>query len=421
MRTSRVKGYRIIFRLKRFIEIEGETVDLYEAIKSGKKTSEWRNASSYWTRIFFGSNIPESMCKECSFEHLCNGQRGDDCPTLDFTKYLRGKMRRAWFIVGFPKDNLPRLEADITAVLYHPRTNQFEIKFKNVVEIMVASHDQLPNGKHFKCPKSGLTFHCAYCHRVRCAVCSPCEGCALINREELGRCQIYLEWEKNTRKRRAENKLHTPFPKCEVTKAVLNLFNEAERFLIENGFEREIEWCDHRPDFEDLGGNDFLREYAWVVFNSGMRNSVISAKWEALKKAFHYFIVPYIVENENEVMRDALNVFGNYKKVVAVIDTARKIHKEGYFKTIKPQIRADSIHYLSQLPFIGKVTKYHLARNLGFDYIKPDRHLVRLAKKFDITPEEMCNIIHNKTGRRLGTIDVILWRFCEQKGQMRLR
>jgi len=35
-------------------------------------------------------------------------------------------------------------------------------------------------------------------------------------------------------------------------------------------------------------------------------------------------------------------------------------------------------------------------------------------------PFEFCDIIRKETGRRLGVIDVILWRFMEQQGQSRL-
>lgn len=199
----------------------------------------------------------------------------------------------------------------------------------------------------------------------------------------------------------------------------VELFFDAEKFLRENGFGREIDWCDKRPSFDELTERDFLREYAWVVFNSGMRNAVIEAKWPDLCKAFFYFDVLRILEAEDEALNNALKIFGNYKKVYAVIETAQKIHGEGYLH-FRSQLKKTPLEFLDSLPFIGKVTKFHLARNLGFDYVKPDRHLVRLADKYAMTPSELCSWIHEKTGRRLGTIDVVLWRFCEQRGQTRL-
>jgi len=200
----------------------------------------------------------------------------------------------------------------------------------------------------------------------------------------------------------------------------LELFTKAEQFVRANGFGWEVDWCDTRLSLDEMDEQRFLYEYAWVVFNSGMRNRVIMNKWEDLRKAFHYFIAFQIVSDKNEVRKRALSVFGNKKKVDAVISTAQRIIDEGFEKSIRAKIEENPLDYLDEFPFIGNITKYHLARNLGFDYVKPDRHLVRLASKFDMTPFQLCELIHQKTGRRLGTIDVILWRFCEQDGQQSL-
>ena len=95
-------------------------VNLYEEIKAGRKTSEWRDASEYWSRILAGE--PRS-----SFDY----DYGD-------IHNLTGRLEvsKAWFVVGYPKGNLPRLEADITALIFHRNSDQFEIKFNNVKEKM---------------------------------------------------------------------------------------------------------------------------------------------------------------------------------------------------------------------------------------------------------------------------------------------
>jgi len=65
----------------------------------------------------------------------------------------------------------------------------------------------------------------------------------------------------------------------------------------------------------------------------------------------------------------------------------------------------------------GPITKYHLARNLGVDCVKPDRHLARLAERFGYgTPDAMCRAIQDELGGRLGTIDAVLWRYCNLRG-----
>ena len=117
---------KIIFNLKRFWLLPadyhtGETskiVNLYEEIKAGRKTSEWRNFSPYWQRRLL----------------FCSGLKALSKKPIDCTKDL--KSSKAWFVVGYPKGNLPRLEADIVGLIYHPQSEQFEIKFANVREII---------------------------------------------------------------------------------------------------------------------------------------------------------------------------------------------------------------------------------------------------------------------------------------------
>jgi len=91
----------VFLHLKRFWTYpNGETVDLYEEIKSGRKTSEWREPTNYWiTRLL-----------------------------------LEPQPKHACFVVGYPKNNLPRLEADISLIFYHVFDNQIEIQFENVKE-----------------------------------------------------------------------------------------------------------------------------------------------------------------------------------------------------------------------------------------------------------------------------------------------
>ncbi len=103
---------RIIFNLKRLWEVEGKTVDLYEEIKSGRKTIEYRDCTRFWGKRLCGWVI---------------------YGTQELTSIL--KVHRAWFVVGYPKNNLPRLEADIIGLRCNGAM-QFEIKFANVREVV---------------------------------------------------------------------------------------------------------------------------------------------------------------------------------------------------------------------------------------------------------------------------------------------
>jgi len=84
---------------------------------------------------------------------------------------------------------------------------------------MAVSHNELPRGKHFPCPKTGMAYHCAYCHRMHCPVCVPCERCDTSKMSatiRLGKCTTFNEWKKCTEKKRFANNLGDVQPKCLV-------------------------------------------------------------------------------------------------------------------------------------------------------------------------------------------------------------
>lgn len=94
----------ILFHLKRFWEGQvGSTyiksLDLYEEIRTSRKTSEFRDDTPYWRK-----------------------------------RLIDAIGKRAWFVCGYPKGNLPRLEATITEVVRLYDTGQLEIKFKDIQE-----------------------------------------------------------------------------------------------------------------------------------------------------------------------------------------------------------------------------------------------------------------------------------------------
>jgi hypothetical protein len=52
---------------------------------------------------------------------------------------------------------------------------------------------------------------------------------------------------------------------------------------------------------------------------------------------------------------------------------------------------------------------------MGIDCAKPDRHLQRLADRFGYSNvQTMCREIANESGYRIGTVDLILWRYCNE-------
>lgn len=99
--------------------------DLYEALKRGEKTSEWRDGSDHWKRrLLTGDGIR-------NLERAHEIKKSKPFFLMAFPDY-QWKYRRARFVVGYTKR--PMLTADVKAIMYNSKTNQFEVQIENVEE-----------------------------------------------------------------------------------------------------------------------------------------------------------------------------------------------------------------------------------------------------------------------------------------------
>jgi hypothetical protein len=159
--------------------------------------------------------------------------------------------------------------------------------------------------------------------------------------------------------------------------------------VIHRGYATEVDWADGVKECQDADG--FALEAIWVVLNSGMR--------EQVARIIQGRILPLLFDGES-----SSGGFGHKLKCKAIdhIWTQRlRLFAEWREST-------DRLAYLETLPHIGGITKYHLARNLGMDYCKPDRHLVRIAG--EESPHAMCSRLAKETGDRIGVVDCVIWR-----------
>jgi len=181
-------------------------------------------------------------------------------------------------------------------------------------------------------------------------------------------------------------------PKKEQTPDLLAFYQKARQGCIDSGYEGEIEAVEGRT-FETREPHDLKTQYAYVIINAGMRNQVA-------EQIFYKYM---------DKGADSIGHPGKREAIKAMEkDYPRHFSKLQHFKTIEAKLE-----YLQSLPWIGDITKYHLARNLGIDVAKPDRHMVRLAEHFNyLDVQSMCLALFEKTGHRIGVIDVILWRYC---------
>lgn len=167
-----------------------------------------------------------------------------------------------------------------------------------------------------------------------------------------------------------------------------------------------------RLTVNDLSPERFWSEYCWTVFASGFNAKVLTKKFDALMNAIGPW---HWTHGENFVAPRILKVFGNHNKCTAII-SCRKILLTLGWEQFKATY-CSSAEDLGQLPYIGKITRYHIARNIGIDAIKPDLHLMRLANHFDSSdPESMCTFLSGLSGERIGVVDFILWAYCAAFG-----
>jgi hypothetical protein len=162
----------------------------------------------------------------------------------------------------------------------------------------------------------------------------------------------------------------------------------------------------------DLTETALLREAAWVVLSAGLSELVVRRKFDAVSGSFlQWRSAELIRAHSHECIANALPHFGNIRKLRAIVKTARVV-AEGGFDSFKANLLNDPIETLMRLPFMGPATSRHLAKNIGLDIVKPDRHLVRLAVAAQYrSPEELCQRISWVVGDPASLIDTVLWRY----------
>ena len=198
---------------------------------------------------------------------------------------------------------------------------------------------------------------------------------------------------------------HTKTKICET-------YMQMKETVIRAGFASEIDWQDN-IQLSHISERDFLREAAWVILSSGMRETVIRQKFPDISEAFYFWHnAKKIVKNSEECLICALAIFGHKKKLNAIVTIAENIVSRG-FRIFKTRIRNEGVEFIKALPFMGPATSYHLAKNIGLDVVKPDRHLLRAACAAGYeTPRLLCEDISTANGDRLSVVDLVIWRFA---------
>lgn len=187
-------------------------------------------------------------------------------------------------------------------------------------------------------------------------------------------------------------------------------------FVAEQGFSDEIEWQES-VSLDSLTERTFLQEYAWVVLASGMREAVVRKKFQLVAQCFYSWASgERIASNAESCVEAAMQVFRHERKLRAIAFTAALIATRG-FRVFRSELESQPLATLRALPYIGPITQYHLAKNVGLNVAKPDRHLSRISSLFGFpTAESFCQSVANDTGAKVSVVDLVFWRFATLQG-----
>lgn len=181
------------------------------------------------------------------------------------------------------------------------------------------------------------------------------------------------------------------------------------------GYDDEFAWAANiRPC---ASADDFAIEHAFVVCNSGMKAQVARGIFERVRAVLEaHPDVLGAASNPHDMasptldseLKAAFRHPGKTSAIAAVWRNRFTLFRECQAAEAKG---VDALlEFLVSLRWIGEITKWHLAKNLGVDCCKPDRHLVRIAGISGEAPIQLCARISAATGDRVAMVDLVIWR-----------
>ena len=191
---------------------------------------------------------------------------------------------------------------------------------------------------------------------------------------------------------------------------------EAAKAYCEKEHPSEVDWAHSisHETFTNLSSKQFLSEYCWVVYVSGFKVSTIEKIFPDLQTAFKEFELEELATMKST--KAVLAIFNNEKKASSFLKGSKIIAKEG-FLALKKRLQSAGIDMLDELPGIGPILKFHLAKNIGLeDVAKPDVWLVRAAGACSSTVQELVDFLSKKYEMSRHAVDVILWRYGADQG-----
>ncbi len=166
--------------------------------------------------------------------------------------------------------------------------------------------------------------------------------------------------------------------------------------LVALGYGPELEW--QATVQSPTTPEGFAREAIFVICCSGMKGQVAETIYNRVLAALR-------------TQQPVSSVFGHALKCRA-IETVWRERNAWFARYRAAETPEAALAVLAEIDHIGSITKWHLAKNLGLDVCKPDRHLTRLAIRESCSPQALCARLATATGDRHSVVDLVLWRAC---------
>lgn len=173
-----------------------------------------------------------------------------------------------------------------------------------------------------------------------------------------------------------------------------------------------------------LNAEEFAFEVFYVILASGFRQKVAKRKFLEIEAFIKSGGGVVNVEN-------LMKIFGSKPKMSALVKVweNRLSYRDGFYNLSE---LSEKMEFLKTIPFIGEITKNHLARNLGINEVKYDLWIRRLgvalggevsdgvvANEGSLSEvekklcDDMFDDISKMTGYPVGYVDVVLWKACQ--------
>jgi hypothetical protein len=176
-----------------------------------------------------------------------------------------------------------------------------------------------------------------------------------------------------------------------MTASLLSYYRRARGVVMGSPHAHEVSWYQSLQP-ERVTESEFLRETAWVILCSGFSERAVRRVFSYVSLCFCDFeSAAYMHLRANACIMTAARRYAHMPKLQAVASAAAFVAQWRDFSEFRRELLRDYDTLLRNIPYIGPITVRHLAKNIGFDVAKRDRHLVRVGERFGYSDvDRMC-------------------------------